>query len=735
MKLLPPIDAADRQTKPSNDLVKSDGYSLPALERLLQDCEDQPQWRDMADLCCQYYDKGGVYSPLQEYQYRKDKLEPRLINLVGRVVNGVLGQEAKSRRDPHLEADDDEFADVADVLNVKLKEAQRETMADMAISNGYASQVKTGIGWVEVSRNSDPFQYGYRVQEVHRSEIWWDWRAKTIDLRDARWLVRREWKDLDEVIATFPKYRQALENAAGNWATWLLDDVTEERMLFQNPSLNTWYKTDRSFRVNRAEWIDGGRRRIRMYEVWYRVPAEVVVMVVGHRTIIVDQANPLHREAIARGVVKLKRTVTMQVRRAIFAGPYRLIDEATTKTRFPYIPFFAFRGDADNTPYGLIHGMVAPSDEYNERRMRIQWMLKAQQLLIDSDALDEAHNNITDIAGSMMRPDMVAVLDPNRKNVDGIKFRNDFELQKEQFELMQDAKGLIQDVPGVYSTQLGNAPTGVTSGLAINSLVDQGLVAMGELNDNYGHARRLVYESLIDLISDDYSDANLQVAIGTGPSRRVVVLNTVDPQTGKAMNVVKDAKVTTGLAEVPATPAYMMQMSQMMGDMVRALAGTPQGALMVPAWVETTSAFGPGRKQLADDMRRMSGFPVTGDRMGAQQWQQQQQQAQAEQAQSQAQAQQIEMKAKDADAHLTLAKADAAQAQAALFIAQAEQLANEPNEEQLIQQIIQEAMQGTPPAPPGAIASMQQPQPGAPGQQPAPQPIPPQQPAPQPAAA
>lgn len=700
IRTLPSINEYDELGQPSHDLAK-DGYSLRALERLLQDCEDQPAWRDASDLCCLYYDVGGVYTPQQEFKFRKHGLEPRKTNLVGRVINGVLGQEAKTRRDPRIEPDDQEGADVADVLNVRLKEAQREACADMAISNGYASQVKAGIGWVEVSRNTDPLEYPYRVQEVHRSQIWWDWRSKTIDFRDARWLVRREWKDLDEVIATFPAYRMILKQSAGNWANWLLDDMVDERLMTNNPAaaeLNKAFHADRSFRVNRAEWIDGGRQRVRMYEVWYRVPAEVVVMRVGHRWIQVDLQNPLHREAIARGMVKVEKRVTSQVRKAIFAGPYRLTDEATTKRRFPYIPFIAFRADSDYTPYGLIHGMLSPQDEYNERRMRIQWMLKAQQLIIDDDALAKKYNNIEDIADSMMNPDMVAVLNSERKNADGLKFRNDFQLQKEQFELMQDSKQLIQDVPGVYSTQLGDAPAGVTANSAINSLIDQGLVAMGELNDNYGHARRMVYDSLVELIAEDHMERDMRVAIGTGQTRRVVVLNTVDPQTRRQVNMVADTKVNTGLAEVPATPAYMAQMSQLMGDMVRALAGTPQGNMILPAWVENTSAFGPSRQQLADDMRRMSGLPLAGDRMGAEQWQAQQLQAAQRQAQLAEQAAQLDVEKKDAETRMTVARADLAQAQTAHTLVQAEKLATEPDEEALIREALAEAA-GQPRAP------------------------------------
>ena len=708
------------------------GYPLVKLERLLHDCDAQPLWRDTADLCCAYVD-GKQLTAEQKYLAIKNKLVPRVTNLVGRTIRSVLGAEAKNRRDAHLEPDDDQWADVCDVMSVKLKQAQRESHTDMAISNAYGSQVSAGLGWVEVSRVADPLEFPYRVQDVHRSEIWWDWRAKHITLRDARWLCRKRWIDLDEAEAAMPQFAAVFQQALNNWqdvlGDWQLSTMDEH---FQSA-----YRDDRQFAVQRSTWLDGGRRRIKFFEVWYRVPATVVMIKAGPRWIQYDDQNQHHVAAVSRGIVEIKKGVTSQVRMALYAGPFRLLDVATKKRRFPYIPFFAFRDDCDNSPYGLVHGMLEPQDEYNERRMRIQWMLKAQQIKADADALDSKYNNLSDLAENAMRPDMLLVLNPNRKREDAIQIGNSMELQRDQFEVMQDSKQLIQDVPGVYSTQLGNAPAGVTSGVAINSLVEQGQVAMGELNDNYGLARNSVFEALLDLIAEDCLEPNMQVPIGAGDSRRVVVLNTfaplvdpqtqqpvVDPQTGQPaldksqpINQVKDMCLNVGLAEVPASPAYQMQASQQLGDMVRALAGMPQAAVLVPAWVENTAALGPGRKQMADDMRRMSGLPVAGDRAGAQAWQAQQQAAQAakQQQESQAQAAQVAALAattqhEQANAVLDAANAEKAKAQATqinLDVAHqfhggvpqpgdpypgaADPAANQPQESDLINQSLAEA--------------------------------------------
>lgn len=680
-----PIQPDNRMPASAYDHAK-DGFDLHALENLVRDCEGQPDWRPRADVAHAYYDFKQLTAEQKRKIWVEQGIEPRQTNLIHGVINGVLGQEAKARSDVRLEADDDAMADVCDVLSKSMKEAQREANADMAISNGYAGQVKGGLGWVEVSRCMDPLDYPYRVEERHRNEIWYDWRATDLGLRSARWQVRKRWQDLDEAEAMMPEFKDILRQSLNGWDLMNLPDDT-------NSILYRSYNNERRTTIRRDEWCDSTRRRIKFFEVWYRVPAEVVVMQLGPtRRIVFDENNPLHQRALASGKVRLTKAITRQIRMALFAGPHRLMDVATTRRDFPYIPFFAFRDDEDRSPYGLIEGMISPQDEYNERRQRINWMLRARQLNIDNDALDTAYNSIADVTNSAGRPDMVTILNANRKNANGLTIRNDLSLQKEQVDVMQDAKQLIQEVPRVYSTQLGSAPQGVTSGVAINSLTEAGSVAMGELNDNYRFARKMVYEQLLDLIVEDHLEKELAVQVGQGSTRRVIVLNSWDGQ-GNPINHVKDAPIKVGLSDVPNSPAFRVQEQQQMATMIQALAGNPQAlAVLTPAYIEGSSVA--NRQQIADDLRRVTGQPTAGDRQAQQANEQQQKQQQEQAQQLQARGANAQVAKTEADAEKTMALARKEHAQADLLTVQAKkelQPAPAANEDQLIQQALAEA--------------------------------------------
>lgn len=652
MYMIRPLPAIIQETPSGRDHAKK-GYSLSALEAMISDCEGQPDWRPRRDVAHAYYDMGKQLTEERKRYIRVVMgIEPRQTNLIHGVVNGVLGMEARQRSDVRVAADDEDFADVSDVMSLRMEEATRESNADMAVSNGYAGQIKGGIGWVEVSRASDPLDYPYRVTDVHAREIWWDWRAQKLDLSDARWLVRKRWQDLDEGIAMFPEHEDVLRNAINGWDMVNLPD-DEDNVVLRNA-----YRTERATRIRRDEWCDSNRQRVKFFEVWYRVPARVVVLHMSPtRRVPYNERNPVHVEAVARGAVKMSNVVTRQMRMALFAGPHRLMDTGTTRRSFPYVPFFGFRDDEDRSPYGIIEGMMTPQDSYNERRQMVDWMLKARQVYIDNDALDKEYNTIEDIEKTAMRPDMVAVLRGDRRNAGGLRIENNISLQREQMEVMQDDKQVIQDVPRIYSTQLGNAPAGVTSGIAIQSLTEAGAVAMGEMNDNYRFARKMVHEELLQLIVEDHATENMQVMMGAGSNRRVIVLNSWDPNTGAPLNRVEDAPVKVGLSDIPSSPAFRMQEQQQLSTIIQALAGNPQAlAILTPMYIESSSLD--NRKAVADDLRRATGVPVAGDREATAKAQQQMEQQQAEQSELQKQVITLDMQERSAKIEETKSKTE-----------------------------------------------------------------------------
>lgn len=595
------------------------------LENLVRDMENEPPWREDANLNAAYYDNHQTTA--EQRRLEREGQPIVIVNLIARAINAMLGQEAKARSNWELSADDDEWADVVGVLQYQLTEAQRETNADLAISEAYASQCKAGLGWVEVSRDPNPFApYKYRVRAVHRNELWWDWRTKTLDLSDCRWIVRCQWIDVDEAEAAMPAFADVFRYYGHGWNAQMLFDSLVDT---SGAAVHRIDNVRRAFRVPEEDWLDTTRRRIKLFEVWYTVFRQAVAIVTESGVAAeFNPRNPIHQEALSRGQAKLVKAPKRVLRRALFCGPHRLIDQATTRKRFPYVPFWAFRDDETRAPYAPTQGMRSPQDEYNARRSRLMWLLQAMQVFIDNDAVDKRYNTIEDVIEEIMRPDAAIVMNAKRANPGGgIRVDRMSQMPQQQFEIMQDAKMLIQEQPGIYTTMLGNAPQGVTSGIAMNSLVEAGLTAMGDLNDNYRMGRRLVGEAVVDLLVEDHARPNMQARIGRGEGRRVVVLNTFDPETKEPINMVKAAPVKLAVGDAPSSPGYQLQQQEQMAKVMQAAGGDPQVVgILLPDFIEATTLR--NKEQLARVLRKRVGLPQPGDR--ERQIKQEQEQAAAE---------------------------------------------------------------------------------------------------------
>lgn len=686
MQLIRPSehDAQRAQARPNRyDLhaverqqVADGAMTYSNLEALLRDCESEPQWRGLADKCAAYYD--GYQKSDEQRRLEQEGQPVAVVNLISRTVNTLLGNEVRGRVNWKLSADSDqEFGDVADAMQVKLTEAQRETGADMAISEAYAGQTKAALGWVEVSRVANPFEpYPYRVRAVHRNEMWWDWRAKELDLSDARWVLRKQWHDLDDLSELMPEFADLFRYYTGG-AWGRMDFLTAINMT------DTMRRADaerQAFNRSPDEWLDTGRKRIVTYEVWYRVYRQTVAIVLPDGTVKeFNPQNPMHQAAVQRGVGKLIKAPKRVLRMALFVGPHRIMDVATERKRFPYIPFWAFRDDQDRSPYSMVAGMLYPQDEYNARRSRLMWLLQAAQVFAEDDALATQYNNLADLTREIMRPDAFVVLNSSRKNAGqpGVRIERNTQLPAEQANVMTDAKNLIMEQPGVSATMMGDKVPGVSSGLAFNSLVTQSNIAIGDHDDNYRYGRRLVGEALLDLIIEDHKRPNMQVPVGTGETQRVVVLNQWDGEQPK--NMVAAAALKVALDDVPNTPAYKMQQQQQIGTVLQ-VAGTDPAvrAVMVPAFIESTDL--PNRHADAKWLRQQYGVPIPGDRQGQAAADQARAQQQQQAAQMQAQAAALEMAAKQAEANQKESAAELNKARVAEIIARLSQPAANENE-------------------------------------------------------
>lgn len=595
------VDGDVERTTETPEELKGKPLTPDQVADYLFEVKRQPAWRKEADRCCDYYD--GNQLDASTLDILKERGQPPLItNLIKPSIDTVLGMEAKTRSDWRVRAEDDGITspDASEALSLKLKHAETESRADRACSDAYASQIKAGIGWVEVAREGDPFKCPYRVKAIHRREISWDWRAQEADLSDAKYLIRRRWLDVDAAIAMMPEYANLLRYTLGDWAGF--DPINPGETGLQRS-----FDIERDSRMDHDDWRDSVRQRVCLYEIWYRIwVSGYVLRLPGGRAIEVDFNNPKHTTAILSGMVQVERRTFEKVRLAWYCGPHFLYDVSSPYKHgnFPYVPFFGHREDLTGTPYGLIRSMLSPQDEINARKSKQLWLLNSRRVIADADAVTD-HNAARREAA---RADSYTILNPGRKPTSRYEVSIGGDLAAQQAAAMQDAKQEIAEASGIHKTMMGQQ-SGATSGLAINSLVEQGLNTLAEINDNYRFARRMVGEMLFSLQLEDFEGKQIPVEIGDGKAKRIIVLNQIvqDPQTGEAVKVNDTSRVRAKvvLDDIPSTPTFKLQQQQMMTEIAKALPPELQ-AVLVPFLVSMSDM--PNKTEIVDLLKQKLGM-------------------------------------------------------------------------------------------------------------------------------
>lgn len=564
-------------TKLNGPQPEADDDPTGALDRtefadIFREMEEQPAWRARADKEMEYVDGNQLSADIIQRQ-KEIGMPPAIEPVIGPAISSVCGLEAKSRADWRVTPDSDnpDGDAVARALGFKLNQAERKAKADQACSDAYRSQISVGIGWVEVSRNSNPFQFPYRCRAIHRNEIWWDMKAKEPDLSDARWLVRRLWTSSTQARLMFPGKRSLIGQVANGWANWA-DGIGTMEGGTSTELQNAW-AGERGWSVEEQEWRDTVQRRVCLFEVWYRRWQRVLVLKTPDgRVVELDRKNPVHAQLVALKVVTPTWAVVPKMRRAFWLGPHCLVDEATPyrHQKFPYVPFWGFREDRTGTPYGLVKGMIFAQDNINATNAKLRWGLSAVRSIRTKGIYKGTDAQFRREIG---RIDADIVLDADAAKEPGARFevQRDFQLNAQQFQMLQDARNAIARVSNV-TPSFQNGQSTATSGIQEATQVEQSTQGLADLNDNFAVARAEVGDLLLALIVEDSIGREESVKITGNPLREdeEIRLNvpTRDEEAGVDYlnNDVERVMLKVELNDVPSTPSYRAQQLAAMSE-------------------------------------------------------------------------------------------------------------------------------------------------------------------------
>ena len=551
----------------------------------LGEMQNQPPFRARMDKEMDYYDGNQLDSELLR-KLAAVGIPPAVDNIIQSAINSLCGLEVKTRKDWRVTPDGDPSGqDVADAINYRLNQAERHSKADAACSNAFLTQAGVGLGWVEVSRVSDPFRYPYRASCVHRNEIRWDMLGKELDTTDWRYLDRSRWLDIDVAAKMWPKHKELIQRIRGGWGDFFADYNLDGGTM--TGLMDSW-ETQRSWSVEEQQWHDSDRRRVMVHELWYRrwVNVKVLRILKSGRFVEFDPANQAHSLALAQGMADVITATVSRVRRAYFLGPHILEDGPSPYTHnyFGYAPFFNAIDDRTGVPYGAIKAMVYPQDSLNSATAKLRWGMSAMRTERTKGAVampDAAFRTM------IARPDADIILDANHMSQPGARFdvKRDYQLTDQHYQMMQDARASIERISAISAGFMGRQGS-ATSGLQEQTQVEQSTQALAGLMDKFGRGRSMVGEMMMHLIIQDMGKEPQTVVIEGDALRpeKVVQLNLpeVDPATGieYLSNDVQRIKLKVALEDVPTSSSFRSQQLNVLGEAVKSMPANMQAAVM-----------------------------------------------------------------------------------------------------------------------------------------------------------
>ena len=544
---------------------------------ILNEIQQQPRWRHIADKEMDYADGNQLDSELMRLLQNLG-IPPAVEDLIGPALLSIQGYETNTRTDWRVSAYDSspDAKNVAEALNYKLNQAERESKADAACSSAFRPQIACGVGWIEVAKESDPFQFPYRCRAIHRNEIHWDMKAREPDLSDARWLRRSRWLAPERVANVFPQHAEMIELCGRHGRSWTDEAAAIGFDGGMSTGLQNAWNEGRAWTLQEEQWYNPSSKEINIAEVWYRRWVRVLVLKLpGGRVVEYDEDNDVHNAAIVNKLAKSQWATVTKLRRSYWLGEFCLSDEPSPyiHRHFPYVPFWGFREDNTNIPYGYVRSMKYPQDSLNSGTSKLRWGMSVQRVERTKGAVMMSDEQLR---RQVARPDADILLDQQHMAKAGAKFevKRDFQLSDQHFQLLQDNRASISRVSNItdaFQGRKGNA----TSGVQEQTQAEQSNQSLGKIMDNFKLGRRMVGDLLLSMIIADIGSTREEVVIEATSIKpeKLVVLNDEQFADGYTYlsNDVQRTRLKVALEEVPSSSSYRTQQYHALSEAIKPL--------------------------------------------------------------------------------------------------------------------------------------------------------------------
>ena len=551
---------------------------------------------------------------------------PLVFNEIAPMVDWMIGTERRARVDWKVLPRTEDDVEMADVKTKVMKYVTDINRSQFNRSRAFDDAIKVGVGWVDSGVRSDPTKdVLYDKYEDWRNVVW-DSMAVEFDLSDARYLFRTRWVDEDVALAMYPDRAEVLQRSvmdAGNYssAQWEEDEFNFEG---RSTSTHTSETSGTAFSSGRGNLGGDVRRRIRLIEAQFRLPAAVKVVTSGpFKGQFVEGWDDVLMQQVADGGGSVVERVVMRMHIAVMTEGHMLAlgPMPMRHNSFSLTPIWCYRRGRDRMPYGVIRRVRDLQMDLNKRASKALFTLSTNQIIAEVGAVED----INEAREEADRPDGVIIYKAGKK----LELHRDGELAAGQVQMMTLNAQSIQKSAGVSNENLGRQ-TNASSGEAIKARQMQGSVVTTQPFDHLRYAIQTQGEKLLSLVEQWYTEEKVIRLTGHKGQLDWVRINQPEEQPDGSVRYLND--ITSSLADfVVSEQDYSGTLRQVMFDAINQMAGRlpPDAALRLLTIAMEYSDM-PNNDAIADELRKLTGERDPNKPMSPEEQQQMQQQMQAQ---------------------------------------------------------------------------------------------------------
>lgn len=568
----------------------------------------------------EFYDGPGQWTQEEKATLAKRSQVPITFNQIKPTVDWVIGTEKKVRVDYRVLPRGEEDAKAAETKTKLFKYISDANNAGYKRSKSFADAVLAGVGWIDHGISSDPDDEPLRVSYEDWRYVWYDTLGVEDDLSDARYIFRGKWVDVDVACAMFPDRADVIKasviegNLGLGYDTFMetsdpsFDPKMAGGMPYNAFTGNTIQYTG-FFGYVGAQVAIEPRDRVFLVEVQYRMPV-TKKMLRGKRLgslqgITYREDLPEHKALVELGLGNPVESTVMEVRQMVFTGDAVLQDGESPyrHKRFSLVPIWGFKRKKDGTPYGIVRNLRDPQKDLNKRRSKALYILSANRVLADDDAIENTDQSWSDIVQEANRPDGLIKMNP--KSQRGIVITNENKMAEEHVMLMEQDEKYLQSASGVTDELMGR-DTNAVSGKAIRARQEQGGVVTTAFFDNHRLAFKLSGEIILSMIEQLYTEEKkIRITGGeNGQNAEFLVINAIDPETGNIIGDITATQADFVISEQDYSGTIRQAMFDSLTDMIKTM--DPNAAMQILDLVFEMSDL-PGKEKFVDRLRKITG--------------------------------------------------------------------------------------------------------------------------------